>query len=84
MKNTTYSPPEEFVHSPLLSLLPVAGTIGELERIRSSLYARYEKVTAIKKNLLDSGERQSDLPARVKHEEEMLRHVLEWLSVKLD
>lgn len=85
MKNTTYLPPEEFATSPLLALLPASGRIAELEAIKASLYARYEKVTAIKRNLTENttGE-PSGVPSRVRAEEDMLRHVLEWLAVKLD
>jgi len=82
MKRLLYSPPESFSLSPLLSILPVKGGVGELEKLTSSFYARYEKVTALKKNL--GADEASETTRRVVAEEVMLKQILEWLSVSTE
>jgi len=85
MKRLLYSPPESFSLSPLLSLLPVKGVVGELEKLTSSLYARYEKVTALKTNLgANEANEASETIGRVVAEQVMLKQILEWLSVNTE
>lgn len=79
MKRSLYSAPDAFSVSPLLSLLPVRGQTGKLESLSSSLYARYEKVAALKQGSSGAGNR--DVERRLNAEEGMLRQVLEWLKV---
>lgn len=78
-RRSLYSAPESFSLSPLLSLLPVKGVVGNLEKLTASFYARYEKVHALKKSL--GGERQGEAWQRLTAEEGMLKQVLDWLAV---
>ena len=82
MKRPILSPPDTFSSSPLLALLPVVGVVGELEKLTSSLFARYERVRALKKSLDEDALRESQ--RRIVAEEAMLRHILDWLSVTLE
>jgi len=82
MKRLLYSSPEPFSLSPLLSLLPVMGKMGELEKLTASLYARYEKAAALKESL-NTGSGQEG-HQRIFAEEAMLKQILEWLSVNTD
>ena len=81
MRRPLYAPPEEFSISPLLSILPQRGTVGKLAALTPSLLARYEKVSALHKGLVDSPDRAA--LKKVVAEEAMLRQVLEWLDVKV-
>ena len=81
-KRSLYSPPEGFSLSPLLSLLPVKGVVGSLEKLTASFYARYEKVHALKKAL--GKERQGEAWQKLNAEEGMLKQVLDWLAVNTD
>lgn len=81
MKRAIYSPPEAFTLSPLLALLPPGGDVGKLEPLTTSLFARYEKVVALQRELSQS----SDFLDNVKRsaaEAGMLKQVLDWLTVK--
>jgi len=82
MKRPIFSAPDPFSLSPFLALLPVRGSVNELERMTSSLFARYEKVLTIKKSL-GPGTAQ-DMQRRVQAEELMLKQVLDWLSVNTE
>lgn len=80
MKKSLCSSPEPFSLSPLLALLPVRGQVGKLETLTSSLFARFEKVSALQREL---DEQQSPgVGRRSAAEAAMLRHVLDWLAVK--
>ena len=69
--------PDPFSLSPLLSLLPEGGDLYRLETLVSALYARQEKVEALRSEVADrEGERKCALEAR------MLRQILEWLAEK--
>jgi uncharacterized protein YPO0396 len=83
MKRPLYSRPDAFSLSPLLSLLPVQGKVGKLEALTSSLYARYERVAHMKKDI-PPDEKNRDLQRRLTAEEAMLRQVLDWLAIKPD
>jgi len=82
LKKSVYSRPDPFSLSPLLLLLPVKGKISKLEGLTSSLFARYEKVTTLQKDL------ENDVPEgnyrRTGAEQLMLKQVLDWLSIKPD
>lgn len=78
MKKKLYGFPEEFTSLPLLSLLPVAGDVAKLEGFTSSLFARYEKVSTMQKELPASSQGEGK---KLNLEREMLREVLEWLAV---
>ena len=73
---------DPFSLSPLLSLLPVGGNISNLESFTSSLFARYEKVQA----LLESEDLKNDSSShqRLVSEQNMLKHVLDWLDVRTE
>lgn len=81
MRKFLCSPPDAFSLSPLLALLPVQGDVGRLEALTTSLFARYEKVTALQRELAGV----SDSPEHMRQtaaEAAMLRQVLDWLAVK--
>ena len=46
MKRLLFAAPEGFSFAPLIALLPTVGTQQELSQLKSSFYARYEKVNA--------------------------------------
>jgi hypothetical protein len=79
MKRSICDPPDPFSLSPLLPLLPVKGRVAGLAPLTTSLYARYEKVQALQKELSASEER--DAARRFAAEEAMLRQVLDWLEL---
>ena len=81
MRKTMFSPPEDFSLSPLLAILPSKGNAAKLSEMNSSLYARYEKVAMLHKELADLADKSS--VKRIISEELMLKHVLEWLEVKI-
>lgn len=78
MKRALFSPPDSFALSPLLAILPSVGSVGRLEPLTASLFARYEKVTALKKDL--AGGRDTNNLNRLSAEEAMVKTVLEWLG----
>lgn len=82
MRRPIYSAPDPFSISPFLALLPVRGSVNELERMTNSLFARYEKVLAIKKGL--GAGVSAEMQRRVQAEELMLKQVLDWLSVNTE
>jgi len=81
MKRSVCSEPEDFSVSPLLALLPRKGNAGKLALLTSSLYARYEKVSGLRRDLGDAAEKNT--VKKLLAEEGMLRQVLEWLEVKI-
>lgn len=78
MKRKWTAPPEEFAQSPLLAILPQIGNPGALPELTSSLYARFENVSEILRNLSSE---DMDVRNRLQSEEAMLKRVLEWLDV---
>ena len=78
IKRPLYSPPEPFSLQPLLSFLPVKGSVLELRKMTSAFYARYEKVAALKKGLGDGA--AGEPSRRLAVEELMLRQILDWLA----
>lgn len=70
-------PPESFSLSPLLALLPDGGKLTRLESLVSSLFARHEKVEALKGEASDKESQR-----RYSSEAAMLRQILEWLAEK--
>ncbi len=81
MKRSVCAEPEDFSISPLLALLPRKGNPGKLAFLTSSLYARYEKVTGLRRELGETSDK--NLLKKLLAEESMLRQVLEWLEVKI-
>lgn len=79
MKKSLFAPPDPFSLAPLLMLLPVRGDIAKLEALTSSLFARYEKVVALRRDMGEDVERE--VARRLGAEEAMLRQVLDWLAV---
>lgn len=71
-----------FSVSPFLSIMPVLSSINELEHMTSSLFARYEKVSALRRKLKNSNN-TSDEYFQLRAEEKMLKSVLDWLSFSL-
>ena len=81
MKTPLSAPPDDFSLSPLLALLPKKGDAGKLSLLTTSLYARHEKVAALKKEMGESGDKNA--AKKISAEEAMLRQVLEWLELNL-
>ena len=82
MNHSRYSAPEAFSLQPLLTFLPVKGSVRELKKMTASLYARYEKVSMLKKNLGSKGLTEGH--QRILAEEAMLKQVLDWLALSND
>lgn len=83
MKRTLYSRPEQFSLSPLLCLLPSVGKTTRLEGLTSSLYARYEKVMHLRRELANDHSPESRAyDKKFNAEELMLKEVLDWLALK--
>jgi hypothetical protein len=80
MKRSLFSPPDPNSLLPLLGLLPVKGKVGKLETLTSSMYARYENVVLMQREV--QGTTEEDAMRRFAAEESMLRQVLDWLAVK--
>ena len=80
MSDSLFGFPSAFSSSPLLCLLPSRGQVAKLETLTSSLFARYETVTALQREMKSSSER--DLQRAYAAEEAMLRQVLDWLDLK--
>lgn len=79
MSEGKFSTPDYFASNPLLALLPVRGRLGKLEDYSASLYARYEKVTGMIRELSESPDRES--ARRLYAEQNMLRQILDWLNI---
>jgi len=77
MSQTIGGPPDPFSLSPLLSLLPSLGKISRLEGLVSALFARSEKVAALRAQA-----ESKDQERRFAVEEAMLRQILDWMAVK--
>lgn len=77
MAGTIGGPPDPFSLSPLLALIPQRGNLTRLESLVSSLFARHEKVEALRSEQLG---KESD--RRYAAESAMLRQILDWLAVK--
>lgn len=78
MKRSLFGPPDQFSLSPLLSLLPVVGSISGLAPLSSSLFARHEKVLALRNEMVDEPDKTAF--RRLSAEEAMLKQVLDWLA----
>lgn len=81
MKRSLSAPPDPFSLSPLLALLPVRGDVGKLDALTTSLFARYEKVSVLQRELQENAE-SPEVLRRTASEAAMLRQVLDWLAVK--
>jgi hypothetical protein len=77
MAGTFGGPPDPFSLSPLLALIPQKGKLTRLESLVSSLFARYEKVEALRVEATEP-----DTERRYAAESAMLRQILDWLAVK--
>ncbi len=77
MAGTIGGPPDPFSLSPLLALIPQRGQLSRLESLVSSLFARYEKVEALRAEATET-----DSERRYAAEAGMLRQILDWLAVK--
>ena len=64
---------------PLLAIMPIQGRSAELKRLSSSLFARFEKVSALRSQLGEDAPRES--LRRIQAEEAMLKQILEWLEI---
>jgi hypothetical protein len=84
MSGTFGGPPDPFSLSPLLALLPQPGKIARLESLVSSLFARHEKVEALRNEEVDADDDggSQDRERRYAAEAAMLRQILDWLALK--
>ncbi len=82
MKRGILTPPDAFSIAPLLSLLPITGSISKLESYSSALFARFDQVSSLREGAKGAGE--TDLELRYGVEEAMLRQVLDWLANKTE
>jgi hypothetical protein len=82
MKRSIYSAPDNFSISPYLSLLPSQGSIGCLEQISNSIFARLESVQVAKRNMQLTGDNSG--MRGLQAEETMLKHVLDWLAMSTE
>lgn len=81
MKRSAVSPPDDFSNSPFFAVLPVLGDTTKLPTLKTSLFARFENVTTLKKSV---GPEDRATIKKLQAEESMLRSVLEWLKVRVD
>lgn len=72
--------PDRFSFSPLFAVLPSSGKVNRLRDYTSSLFARYE---ALKSHHPDSLSADDNTKA-VNIESDMLKEILEWLSVSTE
>lgn len=85
MKRSLYSAVDEFSLSPLLAILPVRGRIGQIESLKSAMFARYERVAAQQQDAqhqADAERIDESSRRRLDAEAAMLKQVLEWLALK--
>lgn len=78
MKRSLFSPPDMFSQLPLVALLPIVGRVSGLPGLSTSLFARYEKVQNLRKELGSDADKAAF--KRLTAEETMLKQVLDWLS----
>jgi|GEM_PF-1200056 len=78
MKRSNIDGPEPFSLSPLLAILPISGNSAKLHDLGASLFARLEKVSAMRTEEGLANER--DVHRRLVAEEGMLKTLLDWLS----
>ncbi|RMG44393.1 MAG: hypothetical protein D6719_01885 [Candidatus Dadabacteria bacterium] len=79
-KKLHLSAPDAFSLFPHVVLLPVCGDVGKLAGYTSALYARYEKVAAIRKEVGEEVDRRQFHKLEAEHA--MLKQVLDWLKIK--
>ena len=80
MSKPKFSPPEPFFVDPLLHLLPVRGSLNDLESLSSSMFAKYQQINLLLANV----EAKTQMSNKMEAEASMLRHVLEWLKLNPD
>lgn len=78
MKRSFFAPIDPYSLSPLFALISQRGDVKELIRLKPSLFARYEKVKAIRSE--DGVNEVRDIFKKLIAEEEMLKEVLDWLD----
>lgn len=79
MSKNVLDQPDQFSMSPLLAILPDKGSLERLEGLTTSLYARYEKVSHLLRDIQESS--AGDMRKRLVAEQVMLKLVLDWLEV---
>lgn len=70
---------DSFAQAPMVALLPVLSQVDSLKSIKSFLYARYEKVAALR--TATSG-RDEEGRSQTEAELAMLLELLDWLKIK--
>lgn len=78
MKRSLFAPPDTFSLQPFLACLPVIGSVQELKKMSTALYARYEKVSVMRKEIGQDVHGAGS--QRLLAEEAMLKQVLDWLA----
>ena len=83
MKKLLFTPPDPFSLSPLLAILPNCGDVTMLEPLTTALFARYEKVAALQREIASElGEPAAPILRKANAEAVMLKQVLDWLSTQ--
>ncbi len=69
---------DPFLQAPLTCLLPSLGSLETLYGLKTFIFARFEKVEALRQAAVARGER---MPEPVQQEADMLLEVLDWLKM---
>jgi len=78
MKLPSIRKTDPFVQAPLVTLLPTLGNLETLTGLKTFLFARYEKVEALRQAALA---REDRVPEQTQAEVDMLTEVLDWLKM---
>jgi hypothetical protein len=83
MKKAIFSRPDPYGLAPFTLLLPAGADISRLQGFTSSLFARYERVSALIKELESQNppEEGAIEAGKLAAEEAMLKQVLDYLSL---
>lgn len=78
MSSGTNQKNDPFLQAPLTCLLPSLGNLEVLQGLKTFIFARYEKVEALRQSAVARGDR---VPEPVQLEADMLLEVLDWLKM---
>jgi hypothetical protein len=79
MKRALYSPPDSFSLMPFTVVLPVIGSVSNLESLVPSLFARLEKIEELLRTRAVASEGAETL-RRLEAEQAMLKTSLTWIT----
>jgi hypothetical protein len=78
MAVTKLNPADPLFQSPMATLLPSLGSLETLANLKTFIFARYEKIDALRQLAVSRGERVSE---STQAELDMLLEVLDWLKM---